>query len=157
MTDTIQLKGLDRLKIKLGHIPPGMKAGVKAATLHVKGKIAKYPPTTEANMPKTFQSGGNNRWYQRGWGSKYVLKSGTVHGTKSSEILGKAWTIKIRNDGLTGVIGNDTEYGPYVQDTDKQAAPLKRIGWKTTGQVADEERETVLKFIQNQVEDALRK
>jgi hypothetical protein len=157
MTDTIQIKGLDRLKIKLGYIPPGMKAGVKAATLHVKGKIAKYPPSTAANQPKVYHAGQWNTWYERGWGTKWATASGSWKGKKSSEMLGKKWTIEMRNDGLTGVVGNNVSYGPYVQDTERQAAPLKRIGWKTTGQVVDEERETVLKFIQDEIENALKK
>lgn len=151
MTSAIEIKGLDKLKWKMQGVMPAVKVGIKAGTLHVKGKVAIYPKATIANDPS------QQRWYERGWGSKWHLKSGGWHGKKSSEMLGKKWTIEIRNDGLTGVIGNNVSYGPYVQSPDKQASALKKIGWKTTEEVAEEEKETVLNGIKAQVDKALQK
>jgi len=155
---TIQIKGLDKLRIKFENVEPGIKAGIKAATLHVKGKVAKYPPATGANEPKTtFTSKGNNTWYQRGWGSKWALKKGSWHGRKSSENLGRKWTVEYRNSGLTGVVGNNVSYGKYVQGADEQASALKRIGWQTTADVAEQEAETVTNFIKHQIDISLSK
>ena len=152
---TIQIKGLDKLEKKLGDIQPGVQAGIKAATVHIKGKIAKYPPATIANQPKSYSKGQWNTWYERGWGSKWALSGGGWHGRKSSETLGRKWTIEIRNNGLTGIVGNNVSYGPYVQDPERQARALKRIGWKTTSEVAEEEAQTVTDFIKGQIDKAL--
>ena len=157
MAANIQIKGIPELEKKLQSVLPAVKVGIKAATLHIKGKIAQYPPATQANAPKSYVPGQWNTWYERGWGSKWAVASGGWKGKKSSEALGRKWTTDTRNDGLTGVVGNNVSYGPYVQDTERQATALKRIGWKTTGQVADEEKERVTEFIKDQVDKALEK
>ena len=149
----IQIIGLEKIRKHFDAIEPALKTAIKAATLHVKGKVAKYPPSSEANIP--FQ----RRWYERGWGSKWMIKNGTWHGNKSSEMLGRKWTIEMRNNGMEGVIGNNVNYGPDVQGgadaPHPQTAPLKRIGWKTTDEVAEEEQETVMRYISDAIEKAL--
>ena len=64
MTDTITIKGLDKLTKKIKNIE-GLKpviAALRAGATHIKGKIAKYPPATSANSPS------QRRWYERGYG-----------------------------------------------------------------------------------------
>ena len=148
---TIQIKGLDKLQVKFAGIEPAIKAGIKASTVHIKGKVAKYPAATMANDPSQRQ------WYERGWGSKWHVRGGGWHGRKSSETLGKKWTVEFTNNGMTARIGNDVSYGKWVQSPEYQARALKRIGWKTTEQVAEEETETVEKFIKSQIDKALSK
>ena len=147
----IQLKGLDKIKRKFEAIEPALKRGIFAATVHLKAKIAIYPDSTIANDPN------QKRWYERGWGSKWRLKDGTVHGIQSSEALGRSWATKIERGGLRGVVGNDTSYGPYVQGEKTQARGLAAIGWKHTGTVAEEENATVTRFIQAEVDAELAK
>lgn len=154
---TIQIKGLDKLQIKFEGIEPAIKHGIKASALHIKGKVDKYPASTGANSPKSFSSGGNNMWYERGWGSKWALKRGGWHGRKSSENLGRKWTIATENNGMTAKIGNNVSYGKWVQSPEYQARALKRIGWKTTEQVAEEEQLTVERFIKSEIDKALSK
>lgn len=154
---TIEIKGLDKLERKLGAIRPALARGIKASTLHIKGQIAKYPPATSGNAPKQYTKGQWNTWYERGWGQKWALSKGGWHGKKVSEMLGRKWTIKVVNKGMTGIVGNNVSYGPYVQDTERQAAPMKRIGWKTTGEVAEAELPRVMNFIQGEIEKELKK
>lgn len=154
---TIEIKGLDKLQRKLGYIPPSVKASIKAATLHVMGQAKVYPPSTIANQPKSYQKGAWNTWYERNWGSKWALKEGGWHGIKSSEGLKHKWAMKMENDGLRGHIGNNVSYGMYVQGADTQASAMKRIGWKTTDDIVDEERDTVTRYIQSAVDKALGK
>lgn len=48
--------------------------------------------------------------------------------------LGRRWTTKVSQDGSRGEIGNNTPYGPYVQDAQRQAQP--HVGhWQTDEQV----------------------
>ena len=108
-------------------------------------------------MPREFQSGARNSWYERTWGSKWAIKAGGWHGKQSSEDLQHAWAMTIEAGGMRGVIGNDTTYGPYVQGADDQSAALERIGWKTTEDVAKEEQQTVNDFIVDHIDKALSK
>ena len=152
MAETI--KGMDKLLRKLDTIEKmkGVKRGLKAGALHVKGKIAKYPPSTIANTP------GNptGRWYERGYGPRWLRKrSGTVGGRKTSETLGRRWTIGERNAGFTQVIGNNASYNIYVHSAEKQAKFHGDRGWLTDEQVIEQEGNQVLEFIQNEVEKEL--
>jgi len=150
MTDTITIKGLDKLTKKIKNIE-GLKpviAALRAGATHIKGKIAKYPPATSANSPS------QRRWYERGYGPRWRRIDGSLGGRKTSETLGRKWTIGERDGGLTWIVGNNVTYGPFVQG-DKQAAFHRERGWKTTDQVAEEEADTVNKFVQEHIEKAL--
>jgi hypothetical protein len=120
---------------------------MKAAASHVKGKTQAYPPSTEANIP--FQ----RRWYERGYGSKWMLRDGSVAGSKTSKMLNRSWTIKEEKKGLTQIIGTAVSYAPYVHDKDKQAPFHANHGWKTVQTVAKEETPTILDFLKKRLQE----
>lgn len=117
-----------------------VKAAIRAGALHIKGKINIYPPSTIANNP------AQKRWYERGYGSRWMTKYG-VHGRQTSETLGRKWTIKETNGGMGAVIGNNVSYASWVHDPQMQTGFHAAHGWKTTEQVADAERDTVTREI----------
>ena len=154
----VEIKGLDKLNKKILAVTPALKAGIKGATRHIKGVAATYPPETLANKRKTYNSkaGWGNFWYQRGWGQKWALADGDWHGHQRSEVMGKQWNTEFKNGGLTSVVGNPVSYAPYVQGPEGvQVKALKNIGWKGIDTIAEEEKDTVTKFIQDKVDRAL--
>jgi hypothetical protein len=96
-----------------------------------------------------------NNWYQRGYGQKWALKGGAVHGRKTSETLGRRWTQGERDEGLTQIIGNNASYGPYVQG-EKQAGFHRQRGWKTTQDVAESEGPKVTRMVSDAIDKVLR-
>jgi hypothetical protein len=153
MTEPIRIEGIEPLLRKLKSIDDlkPVKAAIKAAALHIKGKIAVYPSSSIAN------SETQGRWYERGYGPKWRRKDGSVGGRKTSETLGRRWTIQIKNSGLTAIVGNNTSYGPYVQSAEKQAKFHGLRDWKTDEQVLDEERDTVTNFVLGYIQRELDK
>jgi hypothetical protein len=151
---TIRVEGLDKLIRKLEGLGKlgYLRAGIKAATAHVKGKVNKYPPSSEANSPK---GPGGGSWYQRGYGSRWIRRDGSQGGSKTSQTLGRRWTIRTENDGLTGIIGNNVTYSPFVHDKDKQTDFHAARGWMTTEKVAEQEAATVRKFIEAEIRKAI--
>ena len=147
------IKGDVELRRKLAKLvnPRELAPALKEASLYIKTKISTYPPSTAANVP----GGPGSHWYQRGWGSKWMTMDGTVRGRNTSETLGKSWTRRIEKEGLKFIIGNDTSYGKFVQGSDDQAKALKRIGWKTTDKVVEEEEEVVLNQLKKRVDQIL--
>jgi len=148
---SVKINGLEEITAKLKKLED-MKAivpALRAGALHVKGKIATYPPSSEANTPN------QRRWYERGYGSKWMRADGSIGGRKTSEMLGRKWTIGERNAGLTQVVGNNASYGPFVQDAESQAAFHGRRGWKTVQDVAASEADTVIEFIKKEVDKVL--
>lgn len=154
---TITIKGIPELQAKFERIEPAVKRGVQAAGQYVHGKAKIYPPSTPANAPRQFVSGGRNTWYERGWGSKWAIKAGGWHGNKSSENLMAKWTFKTTNRGLTATIGNNASYAPYVQGADEQTRAMKVIGWKDVGTIAEEEAPRVENFIRGEIQKELNK
>jgi len=161
-TETI--KGMDNLLRKLDRVAAlkGAKRGLKAGAKHIKDKIKKYPPSTQANSPRGFNSfyslgnrRPNNRWYERGYGPRWARKDGSIGGRKTSEDLINKWGIAERAGGLQQVIGNNASYSIYVHSADDQARFHGRRGWKTDEQVLDEEGDEVLKFIQHEIDKEL--
>jgi hypothetical protein len=141
---SIEITGLGDILERLERLErmEGVQAAVMAAGMHVKGVVDDYPPSSEANSPT------QRRWYERGYGPRWRVKSGAVHGSKTSQMLGRRWTV--RPLGATSVVvGNNVSYGPFVQDEEKQARFHKRRGWKTVQQVAKQETETVRRFVES--------
>jgi len=147
MTYGIQIDGLDRIERKLNTLANAeyMKGAMTAAVSHIKDGIAEYPPSTAANTPY------QRRWYERNWGSKWMRADGTVAGRKSSEMLGKSWTTRVRDRGLTGVVGTKVSYAPFVQDKTRQARFHAARGWKTVQDVIRERKARVVKGIQRAI------
>jgi len=151
MADTVvTVTGLDELIKRLDNAgkPEVIRAALKGAAAHVKTIVSVYPPSSEANVP------GQRRWYERGYGSKWTRRDGTVNGRQSSESLGRKWTVKAQGN-YSATIGNNVSYAPYVHDPEEQTSFHASRGWKTTKQVADEEIGRVTEFIVRELDKAL--
>ncbi len=155
-TVTIQIEGLDAVVNKINTIEQfqGLETAMLAVGTHVKGKIDKYPQSTEANEPRSFVSGGKNSWYERGYGPRWARKDGSVGGRKTSKDMGRQWGVKASHAQV--IIGNNVAYAPFVHDEDEQASFHKRRGWKTIQQVAKEEEPTVRRFIEDYIAKLLK-
>ena len=158
MTDTVTIRGLQEVLEKFDHLSENVqnavRRGIFAGAVHVMSKAKHYPPSTEANIPY------QRRWYQRGWGSKWMRRDGSIGGSHTSKNLKQQWTVEVR-DKFTYAVGNNVEYGPYVMgganDVHQQTRRLKMYGWKTTDQISDEETPKVIAYIEKEIQKALNK
>lgn len=150
---SIEIRGLQELAGKIRNVAQlrGIRRAVKTAAIHVKGKIAQYPPSSEANTPGPYPK----RWYERGYGPRWARKSGGIGGRRTSETLGRKWTISTRNSGLTAIVGNNVSYGPFVQSRSRQTAFHARRGWQTVEDVAERESGLVERYIRQEIERIL--
>lgn len=156
---TIIIQGDEDVKQLLARLGDGraLKMALYAMGVHYKGKINRYPPATEANQPRAYNTvSGGNTWYERGYGSKRIRRDGSIVGRKTSETLGRKWTVERRDQGLTVVVGNNVSYSIYVHDADKQAWFHARRGWKTAQQVLEDEKSTLLAFAQTELDKLLK-
>jgi len=151
MSDTvkIEIKGLEELGKKL-NIWPAFKAALKAGAVMLKGRVSKYPPGGEWNQPGRYSLKTHRKmgWYVRGRGG--YSPSGKL--VTRSETLGRRWTQKTEDDGLTVRIGNNVSYGPFVQDREKQARFHALHGWRTVQDVAEQDGEEVKELITKEVQ-----
>lgn len=138
MTYGIRIVGLTQVQRKLGQdFAPTIRAATQAIALEVQGEIAPYPPATIANSP----SNPAGRWYERGYGPKWIRKDGTICGRKTSQMMNrgagivngagdKGWYIKSR--GRIGwLIGNRATYSGRLHSDELQARWAAARGWVT--------------------------
>lgn len=164
---TVKTYGFPELQRKLKNLASlkGAKAGLRAGAVHVRGKLATYPPATIANSPGrqyAYNDHGvvryREQWYERNYGTRYRRKrKGGLGGKRTSESLGKKWTMKTEDDGLTQAIGNNASYARKVHDPKEQASFHARRGWKTTEQVIEQERKVVVDFIRKKMVEDLKR
>lgn len=153
MNLSFKVTGIAALSNRL-NVAPAIKSAIQAAILYYKGKIAIYPPATAANRPGRVDSKGRPMgYYVRGTG--YFNAAGTQ--TSYSETLGRRWTTATKNNGYTGIVGNNASYAAYVQDEETQAPVHKRTGWGTIQSVARAEMEKLKAIIKNIIVTALNK
>lgn len=139
-TIEIDTKEVER---KLNAIPSAVPDGILAGAIHIKGKVAEYPPqahlTRTSVYGKPFASEKQRRWF-------FAVG---IHQTPYSRTstLAKRWTIAQTQGGWTAIIDNNTPYGHYVQGAGSQSLYHKAQGWKRTDEVAEQERENVINMI----------
>ena len=128
----IEIKGLERIRGALRQdITPDLGPLTVGLAEEARGIIQEYPPATEANRARlTWQSGGPNTWYQRGYGSWWIRKDGTVGSAKTSEDLGSRWFVEpVGTDAARAV--NRATYAPYVHDDEDQTEFHGARDWPT--------------------------
>ena len=71
--------------------------------------------------------------------------------------LGRRWTSKVarQSSGVTGTVGNNTSYGPFVQSKAFQAR-VHRGRWQTDEQVLTDNLQTIQTDFERAIEAALR-
>jgi len=118
---SIEITGIDDIFRKLGTVEAlnTLRPPMQRGVFRIQGYMADYPPP-----PAT---------------SRYV-RTGT---------LGRRWTTKIDEGmgGITGTVGNNTSYGPWVQSSAFQAR-VHQGRWTNTDEraVKDNENEIVADF-----------
>jgi len=150
----IELKGLDRIMAKLNAVRPEVGEAVQAVALEVKGDLAKYPRQRKGGRMQ-FKSGKQRTFVLA------AIKSGLIEvpyrrgASPGSETLSKRWTIQAKDDDLTAVVGNNSSYGPFVQDEKKQLPFHEITGWPTVQSVKKEWEPKFLDRVRKAVRGAL--
>lgn len=134
---TVKVQGADELVRALGgDVKKAIQRGAHLIAAEVKREVAEYPALSDANVPRSFNAlysiksrKALNRWYQRGYGTKWARKDGTVGGARTSEMLNRSWGV--RRLPLGAFVGSKASYAPVVHHWKEQASFHKRRGWVT--------------------------
>ena len=152
----IHFRGFEELERKLGRVAAGewITAGLLAAGIYIKGKIAKYPPSRHA--PQPFVSDKQRRGFFAKLAEGLIEVPYRRGQSPGSERLGQSWTAQARDQGRTVVIGNDASYGRLVQDKDVQTGYHRVTGWPTAQDVVEREKREVTEALARELRKALR-
>jgi hypothetical protein len=71
--------------------------------------------------------------------------------------LGRRWTVRINHSsgGLSGVVGTNVPYAPYVQSRMFQTAAHRRTGWTTDAQAVQQHEAAIVADFQSAIDRAL--
>lgn len=146
----LEIRGIDELERKLGLVEAALRLGpiLRAAASSIKNEVARYPPSSIANSPT------QRRWYERGFGPRWMRRDGSVGGSRTSETLARRWTTRVSANEAR--VGNNASYAPFVQGRDQQAAFHARRGWKTLEDVGEKEAQRVIRKIETAIARAMR-
>ena len=132
--------------------PESRKRVLTRASEELKKIMAIYPPPGIWNRPPGTR--GDNRWYERGYGSRYMRANGSVGGKKTSQQLDKSWVSKADTDSAN--VYTEVTYAPFLLDPDQRVNWANAHGWvsvdKTVEQFENRFTEIVLDEIDKQIE-----
>ncbi len=128
MTTTIQIDGIPELFAKLDRVQAidTLRPPMQRGVYRLQGYMANYPPQAPTSYVRT--------------------------GT-----LGRRWTTKVTQggDGLVGKVGNNTEYGPFVQSSAFQAS-VHRGRWQTDADAIQDNERAIVADFERTIQAALR-
>ena len=163
MTFRYKVHGQKQLERAFNECPQRVMRGLRAmmggAIELLRDALVDYPPATEGNQPRTFQSGAQNIWYERGFGSKWARKDGSVGTAETSETLDRSWTTEVRGfaAGVRGIVGTKAIYAPLVQDEKQQAAVHERHKWPTVQGVFKEKTRQIVRLFDSVIARIVRR
>lgn len=114
----------------------GMKTGLKAGALYLKGKWAVYPPVRH----QVYKPSQNWTPKQRGffWANKKAGKLEVPYhrgSSPGSERLAQRFAVSVSSDGRSAFVGNNASYARYVVGTQATQAFYHKGNWSTPEQV----------------------
>lgn len=138
MDVSIEVRGLDELIAKLGRLASfqNLRAPMADSLNKLWGDVAKYPQPPEPGSFKGFVGDKQRRYFF------YALHAGLIQVPyRRTGTLGRRWTMQITqaSDSITGILGNNTIYGPWVQDKTQQAE-IHRGRWQTAQDALEKRR-----------------
>lgn len=130
----------------------GLQRGVKAGLIYLKGKVAVYPAEKRPSRASVYGSSFVNYRQQQAVMAK--VRSGDIPYRRGvsdgSQAFGRRWTWEVREGGLSGVVGNNADYGPYLMG-DEQSKYMKAVGWEKADDIAAREEGTVVSIVEGEV------
>jgi len=130
------LRKLGRLESEVTHM---LRAPIQRSLAVLHADMATYPPVRP--------------------GQRYIRGRGPTNAAGevlrlTSQQLGKRWTERITEGGgtITGELGNNATYGPYVQDSELQAW-MHRDRWVTNEQAAEDNAGEIQGFFTDAIDE----
>ena len=154
MNLTAELRGIDELTAKLGKLAAfeNLRPAMNRSLNRLLADVKVYPEPPGPGSFPGFVSDKQRRWFF------WALRAGaiTVPYVRTRR-LGNAWTMQtgVSAGDLTGTLGNNTVYGPFVMARDEQAA-IHQGRWPTVERVLEENKSAIVRDFQQEIERLLR-
>jgi hypothetical protein len=144
MATTIQ--GLERVSAKLNNLTKFSQWAYKPMTESVevvRDAIAKYPKKDDGAFSRLATPGQRRAYWAKVRSGEARHREGV--GYVRSGTLGRKWLVEVKNttNGVQGTVGNNTEYGRFVQARANQQPFHRASGWVTEEQAIDKSADQI--------------
>lgn len=149
MPMTLNMGGFDEKLARMMR-SDGLRRGIRAGALYLRGKVGTYPPVSRRKVGQ-YLTAKQIRFLHA------ASKSGDIEipyrrgASPGSERMGLRWELKATNGGLTQTIGNNSSYINYVQGDD-QSVYHRLTGWEKVEDIVDDEEEEVFNIINREMQ-----
>lgn len=158
---TLQLQDIVKKALSTVVDPQKRQKIMIRALLELKDLAAAYP--VEGIWNKAPGTRGNNRWYQRGFGSRWKRADGSIGGINNSQRLQRSWQTEIVKRVDTGftesVVGSaytEVTYAPFLLDPQKKVNWAPVHGWQDVDEIEKEYSERFEKIVLDEIDKDLR-
>ena len=137
--------------------PAARRRVLLRAVLELKDLAAAYPVAGRWNSAPGTK--GDNRWYQRGFGSRWLRKDGTFGGSNTSQRLQQSWNTEVqRQDEFTASAFTDVTYAPYLLDEEKPRVNWAQShGWQSLDEIQEDYAPRFERAVLDEVDDQINK
>lgn len=137
--------------------PASRRRVLLRAVLELKDLAAAYPVAGRWNSAPGTK--GDNRWYQRGFGSRWLRKDGTFGGSNTSQRLQQSWNTEVqRQDEFTASAFTDVTYAPYLLDEEKPRVNWAQShGWQSLDEIQEDYAPHFERAVLDEVDDQINK
>ena len=137
--------------------PASRRRVLLRAVLELKDLAAAYPVAGRWNSAPGTK--GDNRWYQRGFGSRWLRKDGTFGGINTSQRLQQSWNTEVqRQDEFTASAFTDVTYAPYLLDEEKPRVNWAQShGWQSLDEIQEDYAPRFERAVLDEVDDQINK
>jgi hypothetical protein len=125
-------------------------------TLELADRARAYPP--EGIWNRAPGTKGNNVWYQRQFGTRYMRKNGTFGGKNTSQKLQKNWFTEIqKEDEFSASVYTEVTYAPYLYDPAQRVGWAASHGWQTVDEIADNYAPRFVEIVSDEIDAQIAK
>ncbi len=137
--------------------PTSRRRVLLRAVLELKDLAAAYPVAGRWNSAPGTK--GDNRWYQRGYGSRWLRKDRTFGGSNTSQRLQQSWNTEVqRQDEFTASVFTDVTYAPYLLDEEKPRVNWAQShGWQSLDEIQEDYAPRFERAVLDEVDDQINK
>jgi len=145
MSVTVKVEGIEELEKKMGKLKAHsfIRGLMVAAANDLVTFTAPYPSAPPY---------GGKAWYERGFGSRWRVKDGSIHGRRTSENINQSWSVKAHGS-RDAIIKNEASYSGYVHDKDKQVGFHAARGWRTLQDMWEKHTGEIVRKVADAIHD----
>jgi len=137
--------------------PQARRRVLLRGVLEVKDLASAYPVAGRWNSAPGTR--GDNRWYQRGYGTRWLRNDGSYGGNNTSQRLQQSWQTEVqRTSEFTASAFTDVTYAPYLLDEDKPRVRWSEShGWQSLDEIQEQYEPRFEKLVLDEVDDQINK